>query len=88
LLKILRSLQSRIDLKFLHKLSFALVNGLPAASGIANNIVPNVRQNMVQKTNDPNDSSFDIQGIFNNLTGASTSGFNVPAILINLKALD
>ena len=35
-----------------------------AASGIANNLVPNVMEKMVQKTNDPNDSSFDIQGIF------------------------
>ena len=56
-----------------------------AASGIANNIVPNVMQNMVQKTNDPNDSSFDIQGIFNNHTGGSTSGFNVQAILTKFK---
>ena len=56
-----------------------------AASGIANNLVPNVMQNMVQKTNDPNDSSFDIQGIFNNLTGGSTSGFNVQALLNKFK---
>jgi len=56
-----------------------------AASGIANNLVPNVMENMVQKTNDPNDSSFDIQGIFNNLSGGSTSGFNVQALLNKFK---
>lgn len=56
-----------------------------AASGVANNLVPNVMERMVQKTNDPNDSSFDIQGIFNNLSGGSTSGFNIQAMLNKLK---
>ena len=42
-------------------------------------------QNLVQKTNDPNDSSFDIQGIFNNLSGGSTSGFNMQALLTKFK---
>lgn len=56
-----------------------------AASGIANNLVPNVMQGLVQKTNDPNDSSFDIQGIFNSLSGGSTSGFNVQGLLNKFK---
>lgn len=56
-----------------------------AASGIANKLVPNVMQNLVQKTNDPNDSSFDIQGIFNNLSDGSTSGFNMQALLNKFK---
>jgi uncharacterized protein YidB (DUF937 family) len=56
-----------------------------AASGVANDLVPNVMQNLVQKTNDPNDSSFDIQGIFNNLSGGSTSGFNVQGLLNKFK---
>jgi hypothetical protein len=58
-----------------------------AASGVANNLVPNVMQGMVNKTNDPNDSSFDIQGIFNNLSGGSTSGFNMQALLNKLKGV-
>ena len=56
-----------------------------AASGVANKLVPNVMQNLVQKTNDPDDSSFDIQGIFNNLSGGSTSGFNMQALLNKFK---
>ncbi|HEV8271405.1 MAG TPA: hypothetical protein VGQ04_08875 [Chitinophagaceae bacterium] len=56
-----------------------------AASGIANKLVPNVMQNMVQKTNDPNDSSFDIQGVFSNLSGGSTSGFNMQDLLNKFK---
>jgi len=55
------------------------------ASNIANKLVPNVMQNLVQKTNDPNDSSFDIQGIFNGLSRGSTSGFNMQALLNKLK---
>jgi len=58
-----------------------------AASGVANNLVPNVMQNMVDKTNDPKDSSFDIQSIFNNLSGGSTSGFNMQALLNKLKGV-
>lgn len=58
-----------------------------AASGVANKLVPNVMQNMVDKTNDPNDSSFDIQGIFNSLSGGSTSGFNMQALLNKLKGI-
>ena len=56
-----------------------------SASGVANNLVPNVMEKLVQKTNDPNDSSFDIQGIFNGLSGGSTSGFNIQALLNKFK---
>lgn len=58
-----------------------------AASGVAGKLVPNVMQSMVNKTNDPNDKSFDIQGIFNSLSGGSTSGFNVQALLNKLKGV-
>jgi hypothetical protein len=58
-----------------------LVNqfGLPStqAQNVANKVVPNVLDEMVQKTNDPNDNSFDIQDIFNNLSGGRTAGFNL-----------
>ena len=40
-----------------------------AAGGVANNLIPNVLQNLVHKTNDPNDKSFDLQGIIGSLTG-------------------
>jgi uncharacterized protein YidB (DUF937 family) len=56
-----------------------------AASNIASNLLPNVMDNLVKKTNDPNDSSFDIQGIFNNISGGSTSGFNVQGLLDKFK---
>lgn len=41
------------------------------AGNIANNLLPGVLQKLVHKTNDPNDSSFDIQGILGHLGGGS-----------------
>ena len=55
------------------------------AGQVADRVVPNVLNDMVQKTNDPNDNSFNIQDIFNNLSGGRTSGFNMQALLNKLK---
>lgn len=57
-----------------------------AASNIAGGLVPNVLQNLVSKTNDPNDSSFDIQGIFNSLSGGKTAGLNIQSLLGKVTA--
>jgi hypothetical protein len=45
-----------------------------AASGVASNLIPNVLQSLVSKTNDPNDSSFNLQGIISQLTSAEGAG--------------
>ncbi|HEX6192408.1 MAG TPA: hypothetical protein VFZ42_08585 [Chitinophagaceae bacterium] len=55
------------------------------AGSVANRVVPGVLNDMVTKTNDPNDNSFNIQQIFNNLSGGQTSGFNMQALLDKLK---
>src|SRR5688572_12844533 len=55
------------------------------AGQVADTMVPNVLNEMVSKTNDPADNSFDIQDIFNNLSGGSTSGINMQALLNKLK---
>jgi hypothetical protein len=55
------------------------------AGNVADKVVPNVLNDMVTKTNDPNDKSFDIQGIFNNLSGGQTSGLNIQALLNKVK---
>lgn len=39
------------------------------ASGIAQNLIPGVISSLINKTNNPNDSSFDINGIISSLTG-------------------
>ena len=40
-----------------------------AASGIAASLIPSVMNSLVKKTNDPKDSSFDLQGIIGSLGG-------------------
>jgi hypothetical protein len=55
------------------------------AGKVADRMVPNVLNEMVSKTNDPADNSFNIQDIFNNLSGGRTSGFNMQALLNKLK---
>ena len=57
-----------------------------AASNIAGGLVPNVLNNLVSKTNDPNDSSFDIQGIFNSLSGGQTGGMDIQGLLGKVTA--
>lgn len=44
------------------------------ASGIANSLIPNVVSNLISRTNNPADSSFDINGIIGSLTGGSNAG--------------
>jgi hypothetical protein len=55
------------------------------ASGIANSLIPGILSNLVNKTNDPNNSSFDIGGIISSLTGGGNSaggnGFDVSRLV-------
>ena len=57
--------------------------GLEAAKAqeVANKVVPSTMSELASKTNDPNDKSFNIQDVFNNLTGGKTSGFNMEKML-------
>jgi hypothetical protein len=43
------------------------------ASNVASGIIPNVLNSLINRTNDPNNSSFDIGGILNSLTGGAAS---------------
>jgi len=54
-----------------------------AASGVAGNLIPQVLQNLVHKTNDPNDNSFNIQSILGNVTGGGQggSGFDLKGLI-------
>jgi hypothetical protein len=51
---------------------FGLSQG--AASGVASNLIPQVLQKLVHKTNDPSDSSFNIQDIVSHLGGGGAAG--------------
>ncbi|MBV5284165.1 MAG: hypothetical protein JZU53_17220 [Paludibacter sp.] len=48
--------------------------GNSAANGIVQSLIPTVIGQLTSKTNDPNDNSFDLQGILGALTGGDTSG--------------
>lgn len=56
-----------------------------AAGGIAGGLIPDVMKKLVNKTNDPGDSSFDIQGLFNSISGGKTSGINLQGLLDKVK---
>ena len=43
------------------------------ASGIATSLIPGVISSLVSKTNDPNDNSFNMNGIISSLTAAGSS---------------
>ena len=51
------------------------------ASGIARSLIPLVLGQLVKKTNDPNDNGFNVQDIFNQLSGGKTSGVDIGAIV-------
>ncbi|MDR3651618.1 MAG: DUF937 domain-containing protein [Paludibacter sp.] len=54
-----------------------------AANNIVQSLVPNVVSQLTTKTNDPNDSSFNLQGIISSLTGGDAVG----GVLGKLKGL-
>lgn len=56
------------------------------ASGIASSLIPSVLSNLISKTNDPNNSSFDINSIIGSLTGgngaqAGAGGFDLSSLV-------
>ena len=51
------------------------------AGNIAGLIIPMVMSKLVSKTNDSNDSSFDLQGIFNSLSGNKTGGMDIQSLV-------
>ncbi len=51
------------------------------AGGIASAIIPMVMSKLVSKTNDSNDSSFDLQGILNSLSGNKTGGMDIGSLI-------
>jgi hypothetical protein len=55
------------------------------ASGIAGGLIPMILSQLAGKTSDPSNNSFNIQDIFNQLTGGKTSGVNMGGILDKFK---
>lgn len=78
-------LNSKLSGGFIQDLMSKFGLGQKEANKVADDVIPNVTNEMVAKTNDPGDKSFDIQGIFNKLSGGSTSGFNMQSLLDKVK---
>lgn len=51
------------------------------AQSVASSLIPSVMGKLINKTNDPNDSSFSLESIFHSLTGGQSSGMNLGGIL-------
>ena len=43
------------------------------ANSVANNLIPGVISNLINKTNDPNNSTFSLEGLLNSITGGKTA---------------
>jgi hypothetical protein len=62
------------------------------ANGIAEQLIPSVLGNLVQRTNDPNNSSFDLNGILGSLSGgngvtSSGGGFDVGSLVSKVSSM-
>lgn len=58
---------------------FGLSNS--AASGVVASMLPMVLSQLISKTNDSNDSSIDLNGVFGGLTGGKTDGLDLSSLL-------
>jgi hypothetical protein len=70
---------------FMDRLQSRFGLNIPQAANIANNLIPTVLKRLVQKTADPNDNSFNLQKIFNEVSGGKTDGMNVQAMIAKFK---
>lgn len=43
------------------------------ANNVASSLIPNVISNLINKTNDPNNSTFSLEGLLNSITGGKTA---------------
>jgi hypothetical protein len=57
---------------FANKLMSKFGLGGGQASNVAQNLIPNVLSNLINKTNDPNNSSFTLDNLLNSLTGGAS----------------
>lgn len=70
---------------FIDRLQSRFGLNVQQSANIANNLIPTVLKRLVQKTADPADNSFDLQKIFNEVSGGKTNGLNVQAMVTKFK---
>jgi len=76
---------SNIISSFTNKLTSNHGIGADQASVVASNLIPGVISSLINKTNDPNNSSFDIGNIINSLSGGGGAqnggGFDIASLV-------
>ncbi|TWI91394.1 hypothetical protein LX66_0763 [Chitinophaga japonensis] len=77
---------SRISGNFMDTLLKKFNLDAGSAGQIAGSLIPTVLGSLVKKTNDPNDGSFNLQGILNSLTGGKAQGMDLSGILGRLTS--
>jgi hypothetical protein len=70
-----------IAASFIQNLVGKLGIGQQQASGIAQSLIPSILSGLVSKTNDSADNGFNMQGLFNQLSGGKAQGFDVQGLL-------
>jgi hypothetical protein len=70
---------------FIERLQSRFGLDVAQAANVANNLIPTVLKRLVQKTSDPADNSFNLQKIFNELSGGKTNGINVQGMMAKFK---
>ncbi len=73
---VMNKLTSGVAGNLMQKLGISNVAAMSVVAGI----LPKVMNSFVNKTNDPNDSSFDLGGILGTLTGGKTNGMDLSTI--------
>ncbi len=70
---------------FIEKLQSRFGLNVQQAANIANNLIPTVVKKLVQKTSDPADNSFNLQKIFNEVSGGKTDNLIVQGMMDKFK---
>lgn len=71
---------------FADRLSSQLGINASQAGGLASSIIPMILGKLVNRTNDPNDRSFDLQDMLNQFSGGKTAGLDVGGLLNKFKS--
>jgi len=71
---------------FTDRLSSQLGISTSQAGGLAASIIPMILGKLVNRTNDPNDKSFDLQDMLNQFSGGKTAGLDVGGLLNKFKS--
>jgi hypothetical protein len=71
---------------FTKRLSTAFGLDVQQAGAVADSFLPGVLTQLVSKSQDPSNKTFQVQNIFNELSGGQTAKFNIAAMLAKAKS--